>query len=147
MNLKFYVFLFKIKNNLIYICQGHQPPVTTMRILSYEYLQWRARQLALLEKELDPHNFHRLLQALDGLESLISDLMEVLTHSGNKDTAPYEAAFIAEEKRVTLRELLEGLAEDEEELEMGVVCLQRAIRMLAKALRAKLAVAFPFSMN
>lgn len=118
-----------------------------MRILSYEYLQWRARQLGTLADELDPHNFHRLLRALDGLESLTNDLIEVLAHSGNKDTASYEAARRAEEQRIALRELLEGLAGNEEELEPGIGQLQRAVRALARALQAKLAVAFPFSMN
>ncbi|MCO6479141.1 MAG: hypothetical protein J5I94_21070 [Phaeodactylibacter sp.] len=118
-----------------------------MRILSYEYLQWRARQLATLPGELDPHNLHRLLRALDRLDSLLADLEEVLVHSGNKNTASYEAATLAEKRLASLRALLEGMAGNDEELEHGILLLQQALYGLARALQAKLAVAFPFSMN
>ena len=118
-----------------------------IRILSYKYLQWRIGQLGSLVEELDSHNFRRLLKALDGLELLIEDLTEVLACSGNKNTISYEAASKVEERRTALRELLEESTENDEELELGVVHLQRAIYKLAKSLQATLAVAFPFSMN
>ena len=117
-----------------------------MRILSYEYLQWQIRELGSLVEELDPHNFRRLLKAMDEVAELIEDLLEVLAFSGNKHTASYEAAFIAGEKRTALSVLLEYPSEDEE-LELGVIHLQKAICVLARALQAKLAVAFPFSLN
>ncbi len=118
-----------------------------MRILSYEYLQWRARQLGALSGELDPHNLHRLLRALDRLEALMADLMEVLVHSGNKYSTSYEAASLAEARLMSLRVLLEGLAEKEEELEHGILQLRQALYGLGRSLRAKLALAFPFSLN
>ena len=118
-----------------------------MRILSYEYLQWQGWQLRALVGELDPHNLHRLLRALDKLESLIDDLLEVLIHSGNKGTASYESAYRVEEKRIAVRELLEGLTEDERSLELSIIHLQWAVLTLGRVLQAKLAVAFPFSMN
>ncbi|MCB0559703.1 MAG: hypothetical protein H6573_10720 [Lewinellaceae bacterium] len=117
-----------------------------MRILSYEYLQWQIRQLSSLVEELDPHNFHRLLKAMNEVEELTEDLLEVLAFSGNKHTASYEAAFEAGEKRTALAALLE-YPSDYEELELGVIHLQKAICKLARVLQAKLAVAFPFSLN
>lgn len=127
--------------------RSKKPPPMKIRILSYKYLQWRIGQLGSLLEELDSHNLSRLLKALDGLEMLIEDLAEVLACSGNKHTTPYEAASKVEQRRAALRELLEESTGNDEELELGVVHLQRAIYKLARSLQATLAVAFPFSMN
>ena len=118
-----------------------------MRILSYQYLQWQIEQLGLLVEELDPNNLHRLLKALEGLDGLIDDLLEVLVFSGNKNSAPYKVAKETEEKRLALIAILEEPPGEEDAFELGIIYLQRSICSLAGALRAKSAVAFPFSMN